>query len=1106
MITAFCSALNRTFLTMSWPSPQDYNEAIQNPRFSFSDEELRSCQAELNHLGLPIAITGGFASVYRMSNRRNTWAVRCFLEQRPTQEERYEEIAQYVMFDSLDCTVHFEYIKSGIMVRGDWYPILKMQWVPGETLDAYINRFVHDKNRMEELLFRFRDMARQLSEAGIAHGDLQHGNIMVVSDELRLVDYDGMYVPNLEGLHAIELGHRNYQHPMRDALHFGPYLDNFSVWLIEASLSCIAIEPRLWRLVPGGDECVLFRKEDLCNPDASELFKIIEYHPNEEIRAIAQRVRLLLAIPPDAIPPLGQELPTTFTVAPRRIITDATTPTKKRQPPAKTGVPDWTLYLDTDSESSIKLNESVFGNIARNLSKAGHSVAEKMMTSVAPRLAAADLRKRATALIKRGEYAQAATLYDKAVELLKKTELTPGGLFLSCMLGLGYSHMLNRNLGIAAHYFKQALDYSSGDFWEHKVAALSLAAAYFGQARKGDALALLTKNFQSPELFLPSIVKSDLLPVVCCTEIGDVILAWAEEHPSNESALSVVLTDEQLCGVLEAAIDAFERSHEASTTRVMEQINKATVLMGLSYYRNEHLFSARQCFQIAMDSKCHNSWTARAVFFLASAMYEQGDINAAFALCDNTLKPTELKYVLDSELRLTQKRRLNIAHMIHDLAISHEERKTASERSSSGKRERKDLPQVLCKKALDMYRLLSPDDCAPEIADCLFVIEKPVEAIRTLENLQPVPGPLWDRLLRRQLEYASLMVDKGELEEALMVFQRCEGAKSTRSAQLEAELRRRELTFAHELKRQGHLDAALTLFSRWEGNNSLNANEIKRQQCDTAFASARTLEAQGHLDEALFLAAKYEDMSPGYPRQIREAIKQRDLQIAEALSTNSRYEEALELLTKHKDVFQQEIKHLRKIMIDRDIETAKKLVKEGNFSEAILILEPLQAQSTKAASELKLYLSQIDADTLADLPSLRADQFVAHQLVQEKKFRQALDMLEKHEDSGYGAAIIREQWAMRCFEVAMGSQLTFDGYAFKTGIDLLDELHAGGVLSSKLLNDVTTLIVSFKGAYTREIERYLKEFLDLTLRIQGPEGYEALRIRDYLQFRMLHPH
>lgn len=1092
---------------MSWPSPQDFNEAIQNPRFSFSDEELRSCQAELNHLGLPIAITGGFASVYRMSNRRNTWAVRCFLEQRPTQEERYEEIAHYVMFDSLDCTVHFEYLKSGIMVRGDWYPILKMQWVPGETLDAYINKHVHDKNRMEELLFRFRDMARQLNEAGIAHGDLQHGNIMVVSDELRLVDYDGMYVPNLEGREAIELGHRNYQHPLRDALHFGPYLDNFSIWLIEASLSCLAIEPRLWRLVPGGDECVLFRKEDLCNPDASELFKIIDYHPNEEIRRIAKTLRLLLNIPPDAIPPLGQPLPTTFEVAPRKVISDPSQPVRrKRQLEPKQSVPDWTLYLDTESESSIKLNEGVFGNIARNLSKAGHSMAEKMMTSVAPRLAAADLRKRATSLIKRGEYAQAATLYDKAVELLKKTELTPGGLFLSCMLGLGYSHMLNKNLGVAAHYFKQALDYSSGDFWEHKVAALSLSAAYFGQGRKGDSLALLTRNFQSPELFLPSIVKSDLLPVVRCTEIGDVILAWAEEYPTVESALAISLSDEQLCGVYEAAIEAFERSHEASTTRVMEQINKATVLMGLSYYRSEHLFSASRCFQKAIDSKSRNSWTARAVFFLASAHYEQGDTAEAFLLLDNELKPTELKYVLDSELRLTPKRRLSIAHMIHDLAISHEERKTAAERSSSGKRERKDLPQVLCKKALDMYRTLSPTESAAEIAECLFLLEKPVDAIRTLENLQGVAGPLWDRLLKRQLEYASLMVEKGELEEALMVFQRCEGTKSARSAQLETELRRRQLTFAHELKRQGHLEAALGLFVRWEGANSLNANEIKKQQCETAFQSARILEQQGHLDEALFLAAKYEDIAPAYPRQLRDALRLRDRAIAESLRDKQRYEEAMELLRKHDDTFETDIKLLRRQLIDREIETARRLVKEGNFSEAILILEPLQAHSTTAKSELTLYLSQIDSESLADLPNLRADQIIAQQLVQERKFRQALDMLERHEDSEYGAAIIREQWALRCFEVAMGSQVLFDGYAFKTGIDLLDELHSSKQLSSKLMADVAALIVSFKGAYTREVERYLKEFLDLALRIQGPEGEEALKMRDYLQFRMLHPH
>ena len=54
---------------------------------------------------------------------------------------------------------------------------------------------------------RYRVTIRQggvvLRSADVGHGDLQHGNIMLVpvpeknAHALRLIDYDGMYVPSL---------------------------------------------------------------------------------------------------------------------------------------------------------------------------------------------------------------------------------------------------------------------------------------------------------------------------------------------------------------------------------------------------------------------------------------------------------------------------------------------------------------------------------------------------------------------------------------------------------------------------------------------------------------------------------------------------------------------------------------------------------------------------------------------------------------------------------------------------------------------------------------------------------------------------------------------
>jgi hypothetical protein len=51
---------------MAWPTPQDYNEAVQNPHLNFSDAELKAGDLEVTPMGLPRVASGAFASVYRM--------------------------------------------------------------------------------------------------------------------------------------------------------------------------------------------------------------------------------------------------------------------------------------------------------------------------------------------------------------------------------------------------------------------------------------------------------------------------------------------------------------------------------------------------------------------------------------------------------------------------------------------------------------------------------------------------------------------------------------------------------------------------------------------------------------------------------------------------------------------------------------------------------------------------------------------------------------------------------------------------------------------------------------------------------------------------------
>src|SRR5438067_13833174 len=121
---------------MGWPQSQDYNEAIQNPQTSFADPELRGGQAVTNALGMPMPRSGNFADVNEFAGVSGAkWAIKCFTRAVPGLRARYTEISKHLIQARLPFTVDFEFLERGIRIRGDWYPVLKMQWVEGFLLN-----------------------------------------------------------------------------------------------------------------------------------------------------------------------------------------------------------------------------------------------------------------------------------------------------------------------------------------------------------------------------------------------------------------------------------------------------------------------------------------------------------------------------------------------------------------------------------------------------------------------------------------------------------------------------------------------------------------------------------------------------------------------------------------------------------------------------------------------------------------------------------------------------------------------------------------------------------------------------------------------------------
>jgi tetratricopeptide (TPR) repeat protein len=285
-----------------WPTPQQYNEAIQHPKHCFGPLELREALPEVNQLGLPKPVSGNFATIYRLGSGKGDWAIKCFTRRITDEHARYRAISARLDEANLRYFVPFQYIAEGIKVHNDWFPMVQMRWVEGKALNVYIVEHLYQPTVLGKLADNLATMIDGLLAAGIAHGDLQHGNILVVEDDLVLVDYDGMWVPELAKFKSNELGHPNYQHPGRTKEHFGSYLDNFAGWLIYCSLRCIYEDPQLWETLQGGDDCLLLRQEDLQNPQRSPRLQLLLTHENHEVREHARVILRLLAVPPEKVP------------------------------------------------------------------------------------------------------------------------------------------------------------------------------------------------------------------------------------------------------------------------------------------------------------------------------------------------------------------------------------------------------------------------------------------------------------------------------------------------------------------------------------------------------------------------------------------------------------------------------------------------------------------------------------------------------------------------------------------------------------------------------------------------------------------------------------
>ena len=187
-------------------------------------------------------------------------------------KERYAEIAEFIRNTrgSLSFLIDVTYVTAGIRVREVTFPVVRMPWVSGLTLNEWVDDHLDTPGVLHTVRHQIQDAVAKMHREGAAHGDLQHGNILVDSrNSIHLVDYDGMFLPPLRHLGAAESGHRNYQHPDRGN-SYDQRLDTFAAFVIDLSLNAIAHDRTLWKEFNTGEN-LLFSVEDYTNPERSSV-------------------------------------------------------------------------------------------------------------------------------------------------------------------------------------------------------------------------------------------------------------------------------------------------------------------------------------------------------------------------------------------------------------------------------------------------------------------------------------------------------------------------------------------------------------------------------------------------------------------------------------------------------------------------------------------------------------------------------------------------------------------------------------------------------------------------------------------------------------------
>ena len=265
---------------MQYPLISEYVKAIQDAGDNL--DKLAYLTPVLDDHGEPYRSSGAFAVVFKMQDKSTgkCYALKCFTEEQEGRADAYRQIADELDMVDSPYIISVKYMEKELFVDSqceeDEFPVLLMDWVEGETMEAYIAANYRNQSAMSLLSYRFGKMAAWLRSQSFAHGDVKPDNIIVRPDgSLSLVDYDGMFVPSMKGCKSPTVGTKDFSHPLRTVDDFDETIDDFSLASIALSLKAISMNSTLLDIY-GASDRLLFSEKDYRTPSNSKVISALQ--------------------------------------------------------------------------------------------------------------------------------------------------------------------------------------------------------------------------------------------------------------------------------------------------------------------------------------------------------------------------------------------------------------------------------------------------------------------------------------------------------------------------------------------------------------------------------------------------------------------------------------------------------------------------------------------------------------------------------------------------------------------------------------------------------------------------------------------------------------